>query len=152
MSFGPFSGLYFALYEQLKAAAEARQPRAQPSAQAQAQLPFAWQVATASAAGAAATIATSPLDLDKLRLQLQRGARERAPGAAAAGAGASGAGPPMRHYSGIAHGLSSIVREEGWRALWRGAGTRVAYHAPSTALAMVLFERCKSAAEAVLRA
>jgi hypothetical protein len=151
-SFGPFSGLYFALYEQLKAAAQAR-VNARASARAGAgagagvgglsqqplppQLPFALQVATASAAGAAASFATSPLDLVKLRLQLQRGAK------ADAGAGAT-------HYRGMAHGLASIVREEGWRALWRGAGARVAFHAPSTALAMVLFERCKSAAEAAL--
>ena len=81
---------------------------------------------------------TSPLDLVKLRLQVQRGS------GSGSGAGARG-GQAAAGYAGIADGLRSIVRDEGWRALWRGAGTRVAYHAPSTALAMVLFERCRGA-------
>jgi hypothetical protein len=112
---------------------------------ADATLPFGWQVTTACSAGALASLATNPLDMAKLRLQVQRGA---AAVAVAGGASDSGLG---FHYRGMLHGLSEIVAKEGWRALFRGAGARVAFHAPSTAITMTLFERCKAFFQSVLR-
>lgn len=145
-SFGPFSALYFAAYERLKASAAARAGVA-PGAP----LPLPWQVAAACAAGAAASLATNPLDLAKLRLQVQRGAT------AAAAAARQGAGPattpapaPLFQYRGIGDALATIVRTEGWGALLKGAGARVAFHAPSTAITMTLFERCRAGYAALL--
>jgi hypothetical protein len=125
---------------------------------ATAALPFAAQVATASAAGALASLATNPLDLVKLRLQVQRGARAAGAAAAAAaaavgaeaGAAATGGGPAVPpgglpfHYRGVVDGLATVIKSEGWAALFRGAGARMAFHAPSTAITMTLFESCKS--------
>ena len=41
--------------------------------------------------------------------------------------------------------LARIYRHEGgWRALFRGSGARVAFHAPQIGITMALFERCKA--------
>jgi hypothetical protein len=92
----------------------------------------------------------------KLRLQVQRGTlAAAASAAAAAGGGSDGAAVaaqpqvqqqlPAFRYRNLVHGLRSIVAAEGWPALFRGAGARMAFHAPSTAISMLLFERCRDA-------
>lgn len=140
-SFGPFSALYFAFYERLKTGAERATSTARGSL-----LPLPWQILCASSAGAAASLLTSPLDLVKLRLQVQR-AGTAAIAAAGVGPGPAPWGAP---YRGVAHALREVVRLEGAPALFRGAGARVAFHAPSTALTMTLFETCKDAAARLL--
>ena len=37
-----------------------------------------------------------------------------------------------------------IYRSEGVAGLFRGAGARILFHAPSTAITMALFETCQS--------
>lgn len=140
-SFGPFSALYFVFYEKLKGAAQSWYGLTGAAAE---QLPFIAQLATASGAGAAASWITSPLDLAKLRLQVQRGAT------AAATTGGANGGSLGFQYRNLPHALVSIARSEGGAALFRGALARVAFHAPSTAITMTLFERCKGAAAAWL--
>lgn len=146
-SFGPFSALYFVFYERLKAEAEQATRTARGGL-----LPLPWQVACASSAGAAASILTSPLDLVKLRLQVQRSGTAAAAAAAgdAGGAGPGQAAPWGAPYKGVVHALREIVRLEGALALFRGAGARVAFHAPSTALTLTLFETCRDAAARLL--
>ena len=137
-SYGPFSALYFALYEWLKAAAlEARAARGREGGGGPAALPLWLQVAVAGGAGAGASLVTNPLDLVKLRLQVQRvqllqGLRAAEP------------------YRGLWHGLQCLVREEGARGLLKGAGVRIAFHTASTAVAMSLFEECKGLAARLL--
>jgi hypothetical protein len=100
---------------------------------------------------AGASFVTNPLDLAKLRLQVQRGRAAAAvnatTGGVAAGAPAAAttAASPLPHfqYRNLPHALRRIVAEEGWQALMRGAGARMAFHAPSTAITMTLFEYCK---------
>ena len=144
-SFGPFSALYFAFYERLKAAAAAYLGVAKRDAHDDVMLPFSWQLGTACTAGGAAAWLTSPLDLAKLRLQVQRGMA-----AAGGGGGSAGTAAAPFAYRNLLHGLRTIVSVEGTRALFRGAGARVAYHAPATAVTMTLFERCKDAAATAL--
>lgn len=131
-SFGPFSALYFMLYEQCKGAVMRHRGTSEGD-----QLPFGWQLATACLAGGGASLLTNPLDLTKLRLQVQRAS------------GGAGDAVPFQ-YRNMWHGLQLIVAEEGWRALLRGAGARIAYHAPATAITMTLFERCKGVASHLL--
>ncbi|KAG7388843.1 hypothetical protein PHYPSEUDO_011677 [Phytophthora pseudosyringae] len=120
LSFGPFSALYFMFYEKAKAFAQKRL-RVE-------ELPAQYTLASAAIAGATASLLTNPLDLVKLRLQVQRAyATEGAPAA----------------YSGIVDGLTQVIRKEGVLALYKGAGARVAFHAPSTAITMSLFESCR---------
>jgi len=127
-SFGPFSALYFAFYEAAKAAVAGNDSPGDAR-----QLGFSESLGCAAAAGAAASVLTNPLDLVKLRLQVQRGA-----------------GGLNFGYRGLAHGLRKMVAEEGFAAMLRGAGTRVAFHAPTTAITMALFETCKGAAARAL--
>lgn len=117
LSFGTFSGLYFALYEKSKASL-GRPGEA---------LPFRDALIAALVAGGAASFFTAPLDLAKLRLQVHRGAAE---GTA-----------PLR-FTDV---FLAAWRTRGLRGLFRGAGARVAFFAPSTAVSMACFETVKGA-------
>ncbi|KAL0048960.1 hypothetical protein WJX82_003336 [Trebouxia sp. C0006] len=65
-----------------------------------------WKHAVAgTTAGLASVLALQPLDVVKTRLQVQDGI----PG-------------PLSAYRGTVHALNSIVKEEGWRALYSGLG------------------------------
>ncbi|KAI9987312.1 hypothetical protein PInf_023313 [Phytophthora infestans] len=92
------------------------------------ELPAQYTLASAAAAGATASFLTNPLDLIKLRLQVQRAYASQGTPAA---------------YRGIIDGLTQVIRQEGVFALYKGAGARVAFHAPSTAITMSLFESCR---------
>jgi hypothetical protein len=74
----------------------------------------------------------------KLRIQVQR----RAAASAAAATAAEAQGFTFE-YRGMVDGVATVLREEGLAALWRGAGTRIAFMVPSTAISMVAFEWCK---------
>ena len=47
-------------------------------------------------------------------------------------------------YRGVAHGLAEVLKVEGAAGLFKGAGARVAFHAPSTAITMTAFEKIKA--------
>ncbi|CAI5720694.1 unnamed protein product [Hyaloperonospora brassicae] len=120
LSFGPFSALYFMFYEKTKAV---MQKRLETDG-----LPAHYTLTSAALAGATASFLTNPLDLIKLRLQVQRAYATKAAPAA---------------YRGIVDGLTQVIRTEGVLALYKGSGARVAFHAPSTAITMSLFESCR---------
>lgn len=143
VSFGPFSAVYFALYEEFRMRALGWLPvpsvthptDALASTGTRRLLPAWLQAAVGAGAGALASVLTSPLDLVKLRLQLQRG-----------GGGAIGSVA----YTGLWHGLRTIASDEGVRGLFRGLGARVAYHTLSTGISLLLFEECRAMAQAAL--
>lgn len=143
LSFGPFSALYFLFYEQFKAAAQsALQEQEQEQGTGAAPLPplpFWASLGVGASAGSAAAVVTNPLDLAKLRLQVQR-----------ASAGAPRSDKTAFGYSGVGDALRAIVRQEGAAALMRGAGARVAFSAPMTAVSFALFESCKAQYAALL--
>lgn len=149
-SFGPFSALYFGTYEFMKADALRRTTKGRefrPEGAVDV-LPFGWQVVTACAAGAFASFVTNPLDMVKLRLQVDRATAAHV----ATDAGRQAAGNSLSYgYNGLMDGLRSVVRQEGWYALFRGAGARMAFHAPSTAISMTAFEQCKAFYARLLR-
>jgi hypothetical protein len=135
-SFGPFSALYFTMYEALRERAlEAAVPAEAATPAAPRQLPTWLQAAVAAGAGAGASLLTNPLDLVKLRLQVWRAG------------GGGGAGAP---YKGLWDGLRRVAREEGARGLLRGAGVRMAFHAASTCVSMTFYEELKAAARALM--
>lgn len=111
MSFGPFSALYFVLYERFKSVS------IQLSESQNLSMPFL--IGSSASAGALASFLTSPLDLAKLRLQVQRG--ESISGSATA-----------TRYNGIADCLQQVYRHGGVRGLFRGAGARVLHFVPAT--------------------
>jgi len=128
-SFGPFSALYFAFYEQARrisaALADERDPK---------NLPPTLTLASSASAGAAASVITCPLDLAKLRLQTQVRLK---PGSAI----------PEGHLFGLRDAMSTLWREGGSRGLFRGAGARVAFHVPSTCITFTIFEECRKVME-----
>lgn len=119
-SFGPFSACYFLFYEWLKRHFQA--DGTSPS--------LLGSLACSAVAGAGASVITNPLDLVKLRLQVQRRASASTPGA--------------QTYHGVLQGLSMVLRHEGWAGMFRGAGARVAFHVPNTAITFAVYEKCKS--------
>jgi len=125
-TFGPFSGLYFVFYEKLKSQAAATSLLSS----ANSPLSSSSLIICASGAAAAASLLTSPLDLVRLRMQVSQEietSNDRS----------------KFNYKSVLTGLSSIIHEEGFRGLFRGALARVAFATPSTALAMVLFEKSR---------
>ena len=123
-SFGPFSALYFMFYEKLKALS----PRVW-KVEDSSQLPFESALLSGAVAGGMASLLTNPLDMAKLRIQVQRGNRTS---------------PAFQfNYRNIVHGVSEIARKEGPRGLFKGAGARIAFHAPATAITIALYEECK---------
>lgn len=117
LSYGPMSAIYFVFYENLKSVIQSNK------GSMSSQLSFAEALSCAAAAGSVASFLSSPLDLAKLRLQIQRGS-----------------GQKTDSMSGM---LAAIYRKDGLRGLFRGAGARVLFHTPTTALTISLFEYCK---------
>ena len=130
LSFGPFSALYFALYEALKPLAAQQLSRsADGSATGDS---FGSNLVSSAVAGAAASWVTNPLDLAKLRLQIARVTDVQV--------SAEAAGLNMHSTRGM---LTYVFRREGVRGLYRGAFTRIFFHAPHTAVTMVAYEEVK---------
>ena len=121
-SFGPFSAFYFGFYEQFKATAAGWH-----GVEVKA-LPMPSVIAASALAGSGAAWLSSPLDMIKLRIQVQRRSQEAA---ARAGKGAGEEGFTFA-YRGMLDGLGTVLREEGARALWKGAATRVAFMVPNS--------------------
>ena len=98
-------------------------------------------LASGAGAGALASLLTNPLDIVKLRLQVQRGststqARQRN--------NVVGYGGNFG-YRNMVDGLCKLVRHEGAHGLLRGAGARMAFHAPMSAFGIALFEEFRIA-------
>ena len=165
-SFGPFSACYFLIYENMKRhlltrnadlAAASLSPLSvvssspPPSLSMSSRLPTSSSISLspppppppphlsalqsflcAAVAGTVASVVTNPLDLVKLRLQVQRqrGANQL--------------------YAGLWDGLAKVAREDGLKGLLRGAGARVAFHVPNTAITFAVYERCKGALSDVI--
>eukprot|EP00913_Durusdinium_trenchii_P021080 g19809.t1 len=119
-SFGPFSALYFAFYEQVRGVLAA-------IAEPEKSVPPSLTILSSACAGAAASVITCPLDLAKLRLQTQLRLKP-------------GLTPPEGHLVGLGDALSTIWREGGAKALFRGAGARASFHVPSTCITFTTFE------------
>jgi len=124
LSFGPYSAFYFLFYEQLK---EAAIPIC--AVQTANDLPSWATLSSASFAGALAALVSNPLDIVKIRLQVQRGA-----------ASTGSQGSLGFHYAGVADGVRTILQTEGPKAFLKGAGARMMFMAPSTAITISAYE------------
>lgn len=151
-SFGPFSAVYFVFYEYFTSVLRRRYaappPRvaaavgAESPPSAKPELPPSAKFTVALLAGAGgnvvASLVTNPLELVKTRLQVQRAVLHMRQ------AGVASPALFAYQYRGLLDGLSTLMRVEGVRALWKGAGSRVVYTAPNAAVTMGLFELLKS--------
>lgn len=116
-SFGPFSAFYFMIQEKLRSE--------WLSISNETELPFPKLALTCAVAGGAAALCTAPLDLVKVRMQVQRGSLS----------GSS--------YANTWVGLKHIFQKEGIRGLFLGAGSRVWFAVPNTAITMSVMEYVK---------
>lgn len=132
MSFGPFSAFYFMFYEQFKGAA-----MKVLQAKREKDLNFTVFVGCSCAAGALASFITNPLDLVKLRLQVQRQSTASASPHQVAKNG------KQLGYKHLLDGLMKVARYEGAAGMFQGVTARMAFHAPSTAIGMTIFEVLK---------
>ena len=82
-------------------------------------------VLSVAVAGAVSRTAVAPLDRLKVLMQT-----EWALSAARSGASA----PPRRVYSGVFRGLQQMVRQDGWRGMFRGNGANVLRIMPATVI------------------
>lgn len=90
----------------------------------------AWMTSLAGAiAGASARVCVAPLDVVKIRLQVQLEA------------GAAG------KYRGLTHAVSTILREEGVRAMWAGTTPALLLWVPYTAIQFTVLNAFKDAAD-----
>lgn len=137
-SFGPFSALYLAFYEQFKSGAENIYFK-ERSPNVTRELPYLVYLGCGGAAGGLASWLTNPMDMVKLRMQVDRGARLTGR--------VMGGGTLTFNYSSMFSGLQQIVQEGGLRALWKGAATRVAFQMPNTAITISAVEWIKKRLE-----
>mgnify|MGYP001124740864 CR=1 FL=1 len=133
---------------------------------AEAPLPAWLFLCSGALAGGLASLVTNPLDLVKLRIQIQRNAAAQqrrlatatassaaavaavvAEGAALPAAVGAGSIPPGFDfgYRSTLQGLGKLVRTEGVRGLFKGAGARVLFAAPASAISIALFDSLKQA-------
>jgi hypothetical protein len=120
----PFSGVYFATYEQLKRALLPTQPAGVGAPGPSGAATHAAHFAAAVSAGAASAFATQPIDVIKTRIQV---------GEFAGGAG----GGAERTMVGT---LRAALVQGGVRTLMRGALARVLAIAPGCGCSMTIFE------------
>ena len=121
MSFGPYTGLYLAGYEQCKV------QWSKYLNKKEANLPFPALLASGMFSASLAAWVTSPLDMAKLRLQIQRSNNFQ------------------YGYRHMFHGMSSILRRERIGGLWKGSAARVAFVAPYSAIIICTYDSIKLA-------
>ena len=131
-SFGPFSAFHFLFYEQLKTGVLIIKGK-DTSGQSRAVSGIDGLICGGLASSLAAAI-TNPLDLVKLRLQVQR----------SHAANGEISKQFSYNYPSMRVGLSSIIKEDGWKALFRGVGARALFAGPQAALTMAIFEETRS--------
>lgn len=110
MTFGPFSAIYFLVYEKTKKLLQTSKSK----------LNFVDYLLAASVSSAIASSITTPFDVVKTRFQVQRRTQ----------------GIDSEMYKSVFDGFSKIIKQEGYAALWKGLSARVAYNAPNSAIIM----------------
>lgn len=124
-SFGPFSALYFALYEKFKFMTVGEQK----------EIGFWPSLLCAGIAGSIASVVTNPLDMAKVRMQVVR---------ASASSGAQ-----IFQYKNMFHGIYLIWKHEGFKALFQGSFARCLFHTPNTAIIMGTVETIRAHLEKI---
>lgn len=146
-SFGPFSALYFLMYEESKKKIHSyrREQRnvtkslAATDLQSSSPPPLACldNLLCSTTASCAASWLTNPLDMAKLRYQVQRNEDVTV-------TDGTSSSSSRRPYKGLIDVMRSVYMEHGFKGLWRGAGARVLFQSPSVAITMTMYEECRA--------
>ena len=140
LSFGPFSALYFGLYEDFKPRAAAY--FGESSSNSGTDGSFVSNLIASASAGAIASYVTNPLDLAKLRLQIAR-MDDVTASSSSRPVHDKAVTQEVRASNNTFRMLAHVFRQEGVRGLYRGAFTRVLFHMPSTAITLACYDECK---------
>lgn len=119
-SFGPFSAIYFTIYEALK----------ENSVGKKKEIGLVNSICCSAAAGAFASFVTSPLDMVKVRMQVMRAT--------------SLSKTRIFQYKNVFQGTWHIYKTEGAKALFQGSFSRILFHTPNTAISMGLVEHIRN--------
>ncbi|KAF8513758.1 mitochondrial NAD transporter [Gautieria morchelliformis] len=120
----------FPLYEQLRAWAQSR---------SNAPINTSTILLCSAVSKMTASIATYPHEVVRTRLQIQR---RFLPGNGFTGAGAvvNSKSKDTKRYKGLVHAAERIVREEGWRGLYKGLSINLFRTVPNSAVTMLTYE------------
>jgi solute carrier family 25 iron transporter 28/37 len=147
----PFGSVLVAVNESLKLQLGLANPQQGQTGQSKSSS-LLWYFLTAGVSGAVASAATQPLDVVKTRLQTQdllvSTASSSSGGDATIGRGhwtqPLGAANARPKYTGFTSAVATIVREEGWQALYNGLSFRMLQAIPAAAMCWGSFETVKS--------
>ncbi|KYQ93210.1 hypothetical protein DLAC_11640 [Tieghemostelium lacteum] len=115
LTFGPYVGIYFTVYEKSKSLLSKYYFGEQYTLKNQPTLPIYYQLCSGFFAGSVGAGLTCPLDVIKTRIQVQRKS-------------------DTQQYKGIYDAAKTILREEGYQAFIKGMGARIMWIAPGSAL------------------
>lgn len=119
-SFGPFSAIYFSVYEYFKKKTVLQNK----------EIGLYESIFCAGIAGSIASYITNPLDIAKVRMQVVRATRN--------------CEVSIFPYRNMMHGIFLIYKLEGVKALFQGSLSRILFHAPNTAISMALVKYVRS--------
>ncbi|KAF2075138.1 hypothetical protein CYY_003573 [Polysphondylium violaceum] len=129
----PFSALYWANYEVIKAKMMISRD---PSYTRHTKSPFLTTFVAGATSGTIAAVVTTPIDVIKTRIQMTVQQSK-------VSTSASGTKPPVVSTSAIYH-FKEIIKQEGWQGLTKGMVPRVAKVSPACAIMISTFEWIKS--------
>ncbi|XP_055692661.1 dicarboxylate carrier SLC25A8-like [Lutzomyia longipalpis] len=116
---------------------------------------FGVRLLTAGTAACIADFVTFPLDTAKVRLQIQGEGQIRIPLSTATANGATvvsaGAPPPAAQYRGLVGTVSTIVRQEGFRALYNGLSAGLQRQMAFASVRLGAYDSVKMLYQRVLR-
>ena len=131
-SFGPTSALYFSFYEFAKSQFidnSNKEYLKKTSENQVIKLNFSSSVICSMFASGLSSFITSPLDLVKLRMQVQRASSDY--------------NKETAEYKNMIQGIFKIVKQEGFKSLFRGSQARVLSMMPQGTIIMTLVEQVK---------
>ena len=140
LTWAPFNGLYFSLYEECKKylvrhpITPTPEPTSSSGVDGVAKQSAVDKFICAVVAGSIASTATSPIDLVKTRLQVQR------------------SNPAVFDYTGPLDATLKILKREGVMALYDGVGARMLWLTPRLSITVTIYEVCNDYVRKNLRA
>jgi hypothetical protein len=117
LTWAPYCGIYFTVYEKCKHIAFRRRPEWKESP------PLPLTLACGVTAGAMGAVCTNPIDVAKTRFQVQGTTSSQAV-----------------KYRSFSHGFRTILKEEGIRGLTNGMWARMLWIAPASAITIAGYE------------
>lgn len=145
--FGPYSSIYFFLYENAKNRARYLKEASSSSKSSEAGilshdsegLPFSYILCCSAVSAGVASFAVNPLDVIKTRWQVH----SRTSPSSAATTASSNSKMVRKSFANPLDVLKDLLQNEGYIALFKGAKARALFSVPNVAITMALYEFLK---------